>query len=766
MSIDFEGLAASLLARAESLLPSWLPEGKRVGREYTVGSLNGERGSSLSINLDTGIWKDFAGTDSGADLISLYAALNGIKQGDAVKALFGDEAVKPVARRAPVVIEPPAIAAPADTPPPAPHYRHGEASAAYCYRDATGAQLGWVCRYETAEGKVFAQYRWLDGGWQAGWQAKALPKPRPLYNLDKLAVAGDLRVMVVEGEKAADAVATLGFKQPATCWLGGAQAFKYADWEPLRGRKVDLWPDNDEPGRNAMVEIAKLLWTKFDCKDIRFINPDGQPDKWDVADALADGWSLDKTRKWILREDKRFLVPFTVSAPEPDAEPPFPLNEQPSLTSSPASGADLPIARDIYGILPPGNASLYQSEIWQRLKIPPFEGSSPPCNESTAMQILSHCPGLFWFDDFTGKSMTRMGGEEREFSPDADPVEILVWMQTAARLPKMRESQVSRAIEYIIYHNRRNSAQEWLQSLKWDGIDRLQHMLHEAFGTAPDAYHQQVGRNFIMQMVHRIMEPGCKADYVPIFEGGQGIGKTTMMEVIGGDWFAALSADFSSKDFLQDIQGKMLLELPELSNLNKSDAETVKAIISRRVDRFRKSYGRASGDYPRMCVFAGTTNADDWNRDETGARRFWRVICGKMDPQWIVDNRDQLFAEAAHRVAAGEQHWQVDQERALELQQTAMLRDTWHESVMGYCAGRTHVRIDDILTNCLQIEIGRQDRVSAKRIAAILRTENWIRASVREHGRVISAYKKPSSYTVDRLNEINDTGVSREMEGF
>lgn len=761
MSIDFEGLAASLLARAESLLPSWLPEGKRVGREYTVGSVNGERGSSLSINLDTGIWKDFAGTDSGSDLISLYAALNGIKQGDAVKALFGDEAVKPVARRAPVVIEPPAIAAPADTPPPAPHYRHGEASAAYCYRDATGAQLGWVCRYETAEGKVFAQYRWLDGG----WQAKALPKPRPLYNLDKLAVAGDLRVMVVEGEKAADAVATLGFKQPATCWLGGAQAFKYADWEPLRGRKVDLWPDNDEPGRNAMVEIAKLLWTKFDCKDIRFINPDGQPDKWDVADALADGWSLDKTRKWILREDKRFLVPFTVSAPEPDAEPPFPLNEQPSLTSSPASGADLPIARDIYGIFPPGYEKWADYEIWPYLGIDKHEGPRPPCNEHTVIQVLSRCPGLFWYDEFLQQAMTSLGGTDRPFK-DHDATEVLIWFQAKVKLPKMTHLVVRRAIELFMFRNTRNVAQEWMRSLKWDGTPRLHLMLHTAFGTSTDLYHQQVGRNIIMQMVHRVLEPGCQADYCPIFEGIQGGFKSSMMRILGGDWFAESAADIRSKDFAQELRGKMFIELSELASSYKSDVETVKALISRRVDTYRASYGRASGDYPRMCTFAGTTNSDKWNKDDTGARRFWRVICGQLNPEWLVTHREQLFAEAVHRVLAGEQHYIVDEPKAKALQDDARMDDVWKDDVLAYCAGRDYVRVTDILTNACSVEIGRQDDKAAKRIYSILKVSGWRNTSKRIDGRVINCWVPMSKHAVDRLNEIEDTGVSREMEGF
>ena len=766
MSIDFEGLAASLLARAESLLPSWLPEGKRVGREFTVGSLNGERGKSLSINLDTGIWKDFAGTDGGGDLISLFAAINGIKQGDAVKSLFGDDAA-PVrlnghAQRAPVVIEPPAIEAPMDAPAPGPHHKHGEASGAWCYRTATGAPLGWICRYETPKGKVFAQYRWLDGG----WQAKSLPKPRPIYNLDKLAVSGDLRVMVVEGEKCADAVAALGFKQPATCWIGGAGNVKHSDWEPLRGRKIDLWPDNDDPSRNGMVELAKMLWSKFDCKDIRFINPEGQPPKWDIADAVADGWSLDRVRKWILREDKRFLVPFTVSAPGPDAAPPSPLTEQPSLVSSPAPVADLSVAKDIYSILPFGHESLYQSEIWQRLRIPPFEGSSPPCNESTVMKVLEQCPGAFWFDDFLRRSMTNINGESREFSREADPVEILVWFQRAARMPKMREAQVSRAIEYVMFHNRRNVAQDWLSSLKWDGEERLNSFMHLAFGTEPDLYHQQVGRNFVMQMAHRILEPGCKADYVPIFEGGQGIGKTTMMEILGGDWFAALSSDFSSKDFMQDLDGKLLVELPELATMTKSDAETVKATISRRTDRFRKTYGRQSCDYPRICVFAGTTNADDWNKDETGARRFWRVLCGDINPDWLVKNRLQLFAEACHRVQSGEQHWTVDQKKAVELQEGARLRDTWHDSIVAYCADRTHVRVEDILTNCCNIEIGRQDKVAARRVRAVLASEHWKNGAVWDGHRNIWAYKRPSTYKVDRLNAINDTIVPRELEGF
>lgn len=739
MSIDFEGLSASLLARAESLLPSWLPAGKRRGNEFVVGNLAGDAGDSLSINLKTGIWKDFASDEGGGDLVSLYAAINQIGQAEAAKALGAtnghDHDPLPAPKRKPVVIEAPAERPPPDAGPPPDHHKHGQAAAVYEYRDSEGV-LGYVCRYETAEGKTFAPYRWIDGK----WQAKSLPKPRPLYGLHRLQATTTERVLIVEGEKAADAALTLGLPHVVVSWSGGANAVETADWKPLVGRKVDLWPDNDDAGRNAMARLAPILH-KLGC-EIRTINPTGQPDGWDVADAVAEGWTRTAVIKWVRREEERFLVPFTVSAPEPDGAPP--LTAVPSLTAAdqvlPASGADLFLP------LPDRLRGQPMPTLWAGFGLDPmtFTAGAPACNEDTVVTVLSNYPGMFWYDEFLQRPMTLLGGNQREFDPDRDCGNALIWFQRVLKMPKMKFSTARQGIEIIIFANRRNVAQDWMRSLKWDGIDRLQLLLPCGFGTQDNLYHQQVGRNFLMAMCHRVLEPGCKADYMPVFEGGQGKGKSTALSVIGGEWYSELHGDITSKDFKQDFQGKMLIEMSELSSFRKSDVEALKGMITTRVDRYRESYGRRSADYPRKCIFAGSTNRDDWNKDDTGARRFWRVKTGSIDLEWLRTNREQLFAEAVARLGRGEQHHVIDQSVAEELQQDAMVQDPWHVPVAGYCSGREYVRIEDILTSCLDIEISKHDAPCTARVRSILKQMNWVRFNKREGSAVFKAYRRPS----------------------
>lgn len=739
MSIDFEGLSASLLARAESLLPSWLPAGKRRGQEFVVGNLAGDAGDSLSINIKTGIWKDFASDEAGGDLVSLYAAINRIGQAEAAKALGAsnghDYAPPPAPKRKPVVVEAPAERPPPDAGTPPDHHKHGKAAAVYEYRDAEGL-LGYVCRYETPEGKTFAPYRWLDGK----WQAKSLPKPRPLYGLHRLSAATTARVLIVEGEKAADAALTLGLPHVVVSWAGGASAIETADWQPMAGREVDLWPDNDEPGRNAMARLAPILH-KLGCK-IRTINPTGQPEGWDVADAVDEGWDRAAVIRWVRRDGEKYLVPFQVSAPEPDSAQS--LTAVPSLT---AAGSVLPApGADLFLPIPPKLQGQALPTLWGGLGLDPmtFANGQPVCNEDTVVTVLSNYPGVFWFDEFLMRPMTIVDGEQREHDPDRDGGRALLWFQRTLKMPKMKLSTVKQGIEIMLFNDRRNCAAEWMRSLKWDGVDRLHLLLPCGFGTKDEPYHQQVGRNFIMAMAHRVLEPGCKADYMPVFEGGQGKGKSTALSIIGGEWYAELHGDIASKDFKQDFQGKMLIELSELSSFKKSELETLKGMITNRVDRYRESYGRRSSDYPRKCILAGTTNRDDWNRDDTGARRFWRVLVGSIDWEWLRNNREQLFAEAVARVDRGEQHHEVDQEAAESLQRDAMAQDPWHQPITGYCAGRNYVRIEEVLTMCLGIDVSKHDAPCTARVRSVLKQIGWVRFNKREGKSVFNAYRPPS----------------------
>ena len=183
---------------------------------------------------------------------------------------------------------------PADASPPA----LGRATAQWCYRDADGQQLFWIQRLDLpaqngkAARKIFVHRVWLDGRWHyprnRGENADAFtcewPAPRPLYRLPDLVGRPDAPVLVVEGEKASDRAAELFPQTVVVSWSNGANADALINWTPLQGRRVTLWPDNDQDGRAAMARVAQRLQT-LGCT-IKAINPPKDfPKGWDVADA-------------------------------------------------------------------------------------------------------------------------------------------------------------------------------------------------------------------------------------------------------------------------------------------------------------------------------------------------------------------------------------------------------------------------------------------------------------------------------------------------
>lgn len=732
MTNKIRRVAEELLPRAADLLADWLPGGRLRGAEFVCGSLRGEPGDSLSVNVHTGRWADFATGDRGGDLVSLYAAIHGLSQSDAAQRLSPDAAFvpKPRAIRSSAprrTIDAPLQRPPADAPPPPPHPKWGNPVALYPYHDAVGL-VGYVARYEpSGQRKTFAPYRWIDGR----WVAKALPRPRPLYRTERLLERPDAAVVVCEGEKAAEAAARLLPRYVACSWAGGAQSVESADWATLARRRVVLWPDADEPGRQAMARVAPIL-AALGC-DVYTINPDGQPDGWDAADALQDGWTTAQTRDWA----KPRLVHY---------EPPAPQQDRHGHPAAVDSSLPRPVTTATAGarnLDPPDD--LHPRQLWDWYGLDTTIGNgTPPANEDTVVRVLGHKSGAFWYDEFLQRPITTWGGTAPRPLEDADVADLLVWMQRVVRLHRLSASTVERGLQVVLYRNRRNVAQEWLRSLVWDGVERVHLLFTHGFGTDDHEYYRAVAKNFMIGMVHRVLEPGCQFDYVPILEGRQGARKSTALRTLGGEWFAECHEPLTSKDFLQLLPGKMLIEFSELHAMSRAEAEKVKGILSNRVDRYRASYGRRAGDYPRSCVFAGTTNRDDWNRDDTGARRFWRIIVGEIDVDWIARHREQLFAESVVRLQRGESHHEVPQQVARWLQQDAMARDAWHDVVIGYASRFEEVRPEQILREALDVPIDRTDNAAIQRVRSILRSEGWVRKTARLHGSYVKVWRRPS----------------------
>ncbi len=356
MSIDFDTLKKAALGSLESLLVEWLPAGKRDGHEYRVGDLAGNPGSSLSINLNTGVWCDFSSGDKGGDPISLLAAIRQCKQGEAARELSERLQVGNLTAKAQTgSFGRPAASSEWEPLPHAPevcaepdlnHYKHGKPAKTWTYHTAEGKRVGLICRFNLEDGsKEVIPMTWCrnkETG-REGWRWKSFARPRPLFRLPDLVARPDAWVLVVEGEKTAEAAQRLLPHVVCVTWAGGSKAVDIADWSVLEGRKVLIWPDADEAGTKAAEAIKGHL-----PKARVIVPPEGVSDGWDLADAEAEGWDTERVRAHIKgkQDAPKENTPPVASVPpleireaqeyavHPDDEPPLPTEAPPEALPS------------------------------------------------------------------------------------------------------------------------------------------------------------------------------------------------------------------------------------------------------------------------------------------------------------------------------------------------------------------------------------------------------------------------------------------------
>ena len=205
-----------------------------------------------------------------------------------------------------------------------------------------------------------------------------------------------------------------------------------------------------------------------------------------------------------------------------------------------------------------------------------------------------------------------------------------------------------------------NNVKNYLNTLQWDGIPRLDTLFIDYLGAADDVYTRSVTRKAFTAAVARAMSPGCKYDTMVILSGPQGIGKSTLLDKMSRGWFNDSIRTFEGKEASELLQGVWIVEISELDAFRRTDVARIKQFLSLRADRFRAAYGRHVMELPRCCVFFGTTNTVEFLQDRTGNRRFLPIDVGKYKPTkniWrdLDGELDQLWAEAVSRWRAGEQ---------------------------------------------------------------------------------------------------------------
>lgn len=215
------------------------------------------------------------------------------------------------------------------------------------------------------------------------------------------------------------------------------------------------------------------------------------------------------------------------------------------------------------------------------------------------------------------------------------------------------------AVNVVAQERSFHPVRDYLNECQWDGVPRVDTLLIDYLGAEDNAYTRAVTRKTLVAAVARIYRPGCKFDYMLTLRGRQGLGKSALIAKLGGAWFSDTFTTMQGKDAYEQVQGVWIMEVGELAGMRKAEAETIKLYISKQVDRFRPAYGRRLQEFPRQCVFIGTTNETQFLRDTTGNRRFW-VVDTPNEPthdMWdelTAETIKQIWAEAVELYNAGE----------------------------------------------------------------------------------------------------------------
>lgn len=591
------------------------------------------------------------------------------------------------------------------------HKRLGSPLSVFEYRDSQG--LIFCAAHYQKQGEPKNVVIWVWSG--SEWVPDSPVKGRPLYRLDRLEKNPRASVLVVSDEITVEAVQRVLNGTIVTTWAGGPGQWQASDWTSVRGRIVTLWPSVGRVSQadarslaGKMLELGTFL--EPEKPGVKLIDVTGQPEGWNLSEAIQGGWTKQDIVSWGAQHRRSITA-----------------------DGAPADEANVPV--DVYDAdtsISSGVATISGLTLSSGVPVP---------NLDNVLRVLEQRDVRFkgvYYDEFLQK-VIKPDGEWTEI----DDMMTLLWLQRECRLTKLSLGTVSMGINVYAYQKRRNECRTWIESLEWDGGNRLKDLLPVGFGTPRNAYTEAVGRCFIMGMVKRIFEPGCKVDYMPVFEGVQGTFKSSALRAIAEPYFTEQHEKVTSKDFYLVLRGHMLVEISELSSFRGADWERVKGVTSNPVDTYRAPYERRAVDHPRQCVFAATTNKDDWNTDDTGARRFWPVACGHVDLPWIREHRDDLLAEAVYRVRQGESWHDVPQTLAVLEQEKRHEGDVLDDALAYYLSKKELVTIKDCIMDALGIEKAEKwDKDLERRISSVLRRSGFARVQERIDGRTTRAWRK------------------------
>lgn len=296
------------------------------------------------------------------------------------------------------------------------------------------------------------------------------------------------------------------------------------------------------------------------------------------------------------------------------------------------------------------------------------------------------------------------------------------------------------ALKNVSMRNKFHPVRELLDSLTWDGKEHIRSLLPEYLGAEDSDYTYQVMRLWMLGAVSRVYKPGSKFDYTIILQGSQGVGKSTFLKLMALDdlWFNDSLDSLDSDKAVQSLTGSWIIELAELKSLARTagGVESVKRFLTATQDKYRIPYERRADTFYRQCVFAGTTNKDDFLQDETGNRRFLIIHTGVAKPSKslftpeVMEDIKQAWAEAVHI-------WKNEDpqlilpiaciQQAKELQEANMADDGKRGIILDYLEGKTQVCAREIWFEALEESISPKSYQTSEINSIIAKVPGWQR---------------------------------------
>lgn len=367
-------------------------------------------------------------------------------------------------------------------------------------------------------------------------------------------------------------------------------------------------------------------------------------------------------------------------------------------------------------------------------------------NLMTMLAEPEACQWRIRLDEFKSELMFAPVTDSAAWRPikDTDYTAARIWLEENARFHPVSKDMIRDTMHYVGEQNKMDSAQEWLTSLRWDGIKRIDTFMPKYMGTVNTSYERSVGVYLWTALAGRVMQPGCQVDMAPILVGRQGIGKSQGIKALVPDpsFYVEIRLDEEDDAIARKIRGVLVGEIAELRGLRTSDRDRIKAFMTRTHEKWTPKYMEHSTTFARRLVMFGSTNDDEF-LDDTENRRWLPVRTTGVDVKAIERDREQLWAEAYERWLAEGILWQEAEKLGKESRADFETEDNWQRPITEWLElnkDMTSFSTADVLTQAIGYDHRQVNRQHELRVSRILPTLGYKKVNKRFGNKVLKVW--------------------------